>query len=77
MCLASLADTFNLRLKNLLGMVHSKPSCSKTHGHRAQTLGCQGGRGRRGIDREFGVGRGKLLHAGWTDNKVLLYSTGK
>ena len=39
--------------------------------------GCQGGRGRRGIDREFGVGRGKLLHTGWTDNKVLLYSTGK
>ena len=38
MCLASLADTFNLRLKSLFRMVHSKPSCSKTHGHRDQTL---------------------------------------
>ena len=28
------------------------------------------------MDREFGVGRCKLLHIGWINNKVLLYSTG-
>ena len=28
------------------------------------------------MDREFGVGRGKLLHLEWISNKVLLYSTG-
>ena len=31
---------------------------------------------RRGIDWEFGVGRCKLLHLEWINNKVLLYSTG-
>ena len=28
------------------------------------------------MDWEFGVGRCKLLHIEWIDNKVLLYSTG-
>ena len=28
------------------------------------------------MDREFGVGRCKLLHLEWTNNKVLMYSTG-
>ena len=28
------------------------------------------------MDREFGVGRCKLLHLGWISNKVLLHSTG-
>ena len=35
--------------------------------------------GRRGgsrMDREFGVGRCKLLHLEWLSNKVLPYSTG-
>ena len=32
--------------------------------------------GGRGMDWEFGVGRYKLLHLGWTDNKVLMNSTG-
>ena len=50
----------------------------QTHRHRNQTNGCQGGGGRR---REmmywgFGVGRCKLLHLEWINNKVLLYSTG-
>ena len=31
--------------------------------------------GGRGIDWEFGVGRGKLLHLEWINNKVLMYST--
>ena len=33
------------------------------------------GRG-RGMDWEFGVSRCKLLRLEWTNNKVLLYSTG-
>ena len=28
------------------------------------------------MDWEFGVSRCKLLHIEWTDNKILLYSTG-
>ena len=39
-------------------------------------VGCQGGEGGSGMDREFGVGRGKLLHLEWISNEVLLYSTG-
>ena len=34
----------------------------------------EGGRG--GMDREFGISRGKLLYIEWINNKVLLYSTG-
>ena len=30
--------------------------------------------GRGGKDWEFGISRDKLLHTGWTNNKVLLYS---
>ena len=49
----------------------------QTHRHREQTCGCQGGEGGgRGTDWESGVGRCKLLHIEWMDNKVLLYSTG-
>ena len=32
--------------------------------------------GGRGIDWEFGIGRCKLLHLEWINNKVLMYSTG-
>ena len=28
------------------------------------------------MDWEFGISRCKLLHTGWINNKVLLYSTG-
>lgn len=28
------------------------------------------------MDREFGIGRCKLLHLEWISNKILLYSTG-
>ena len=28
------------------------------------------------MDREFGISRRKLLHIGWINSKVLLYSTG-
>ena len=40
-----------------------------------QTCGFQEGGGGRGIDWEFGVGRCKLLHLEWLNNKVLMYST--
>ena len=32
--------------------------------------------GRGGKAWVFGINRGKLLHMGWINNKVLLYSTG-
>ena len=32
--------------------------------------------GRYGMDGEFGVSRGKLLHLEWISNEVLPYSTG-
>ena len=47
----------------------------QTHRHRGQTCGCQGGRGGRGMDGEFGVSRYKLFHLGWISNEVLLWST--
>ena len=28
------------------------------------------------MDWDFGIGRGKVLHLEWTNNKVLMYSTG-
>ena len=49
----------------------------QTHRHREQTCGCQGRGGGSGIEWEFGVSRGKLLHLEWINNKVLIYSTGK
>ena len=38
--------------------------------------GGAGGRGRGGLDWEFGTSRRKLLYIEWMNNKVLLYSTG-
>ena len=35
-----------------------------------------GGGGGRGMDREFGISRCKLVYIEWINNKVLLYSTG-
>ena len=48
----------------------------QTHRHREQTCDCRGGGGGRGMDWEFGVGRCKLIHLEWINNKVLMYSTG-
>ena len=48
----------------------------QTYGHGEQTCSCQGVGGGCGMDWEFGVGRCKLFHSEWTDNKVLLYSSG-
>ena len=36
----------------------------------------KGGRSGGGMEWEFGVSRGKQLHIGWINNKVLLSSTG-
>ena len=46
------------------------------HRHGEQICGCQWGREGSGMDREFGVGRCKLLHLEWISNEVLLYHTG-
>ena len=48
----------------------------QSHRHREQTCGCQGGCSGGGMDREFGISRGKLVYIEWINNKVLLYSTG-
>ena len=48
----------------------------QTYRHREQTCGCQGGVHRGGKDWEFGINRCKLVHIGWINNEVLLYSTG-
>ena len=48
----------------------------QNHRHREQTRGCQGEGEGGGKDWEFGTSRGKLLHIGWINNKVLRYSTG-
>ena len=45
----------------------------QTHRHGKQTCGCQGGEGR---EWDLEVKRCKLPHLEWTDNKVLLDSTG-
>ena len=48
----------------------------QTHRHGEHICGFQGGAGRSGMDREFGVGRCKLFHLEWISNEVLLNSTG-
>ena len=48
----------------------------QTHRHRDQTVVARGERGERGMYWEFEVGRRKLLHLEWINNKVLLYTTG-
>ena len=44
----------------------------QTYRHREQTYDCQGGRGGKsgGMDWEFGVSRGKLLHLERISNEV-------
>ena len=48
----------------------------QTHSRRKQTYGYQRGKGRGGINEEFGISRYKLLYIKQINNKVLLYSTG-
>ena len=45
----------------------------QTHRHKAQICSYQVWLGGRWMDWEFGVGRCKLLHLEWIDNKVLPY----
>ena len=50
---------------------------TKTHRHREQTCGCQGGgRVEGGVEWKFRVSRCKLLYTEWINNEVLLYNTG-
>ena len=54
----------------------NEPVCETEtdHPHGEQTCCCQGeGRG-NGMDRKFGVSRGKLLYLEWIINGVLLYN---
>ena len=44
----------------------------QNHRHKKQPAGCQVG----GVGWEAGVGRLQLLYLEWTNNKVLMYSTG-
>ena len=53
-----------------------KQNKTKQNSHGKQTCGCQGGMGGSGMDGEFGVSKGKLLHLEWLSNEILLYSTG-
>ena len=39
-------------------------------------MAAEGEDSRGGMDWRFGVGRSKLLHIEWINNRVLLYSTG-
>ena len=57
-------------------MTQMNISMKQTHGHRKQTVGCQGEGVGGGMEWEVGVSRCKLLYIGWINNKVLLYSTG-
>ena len=46
------------------------------HGLREQTCGCQGGRGRCGMEVVLVVNRCRLLPLEWISNEILLCSTG-
>ena len=48
----------------------------QTHRYRADFYLVGGIRGGKGMDREFGISRCKLLHLEWINNKVLTYGTG-
>ena len=50
-------------------------SPKQTHRHREQACGCQVRKGGRGRDGEFRISRCKVLHIGWINNRILLYST--
>ena len=50
--------------------VSTKQKASRQH--RGLAFGCQGG----GKDWECGISRCKLLYIGWTNNKLLVDSTG-
>ena len=48
----------------------------QTHSHRKQTYGNQRGKGRRGINQEFGINGYTLPHIKQINNKDLVHSTG-
>ena len=49
----------------------------QTHKHREETCGCQGEKGSgREMEWGFRINISNVLHIGWINNNVLLYSTG-
>ena len=62
--------------KNKQTKKHKKTNKKPPQGHGEQTCGCQGERGGREMDWEFGVSRCKLLHLEWISKEIQLYGTG-
>ena len=60
----------------LLEMIHMKLLIKQTHRLRKRTYGCQGGRIRERIIKEFWNNLYTVLYLKWISSKVLLYSTG-
>ena len=61
------------------GTMHLPTERKRTHGYREQTCGCQGSRGKSGMDWEFEVSRSDKcwkITFRMVGNEVLLYSTG-
>ena len=48
----------------------------QTHKHREQTVIAQGEAYRGGMDREFGISRGKLVCRGWINNRSCCIAQG-
>ena len=58
-------------------MTQMNSSTKRTHRHREQACGYQGGREVKvEMKWEFGISRCKLIYRGWISNKILLCSTG-
>ena len=55
--------------------VKSKIQYKSTYLWNRKTCGCQEGGGKGGMAWELGMSRCKLVHTGWINNEVLLYST--
>ena len=68
------ADKKRSRHRYIRHKVSLSTNQKQSHRHREQMCGWQGGGS--GMDREFGVGRCRLLHLEWMGDEVLLYSTG-
>ena len=56
-------------------MTQMNLSMKQNHRYREQMVVAKGEGVRRGMDREVGIGRRKLLYTEWMKNKILLYST--
>ena len=57
-------------------MAQMNSSTKQKQTRRYRLVVAKGEGGGSKMDWEFGVGKCKLLHFKWIDNKILLYSTG-